>query len=529
MKFDTKQESFDGTVSSEIDSTLYNFIKYLPGCIYLKDINGRYLACSDYLLTDSALASRKIVIGQADHDLFDRHYADQLRQNDLQVIDTHQTIVAEETIRLSDHVERIYQVIKAPFYDNSGELIGIIGNSINITSLKQTQAALQNAKEKAEIANQAKSNFLATISHEFRTPLNAIFVMAQILAEQNLTKDQQSAINTILDSSQHLTKLINDILVFAKIEANKIQLHYELLDFHHLISSTVTNISHQLENQSIQLNIHYDHHVPKTMLSDANALRQILINLLSNAIKFTDTGEITVSVEKMDSTRQIKVSVSDTGIGISAEFLPHAFDRFTQLDSSYTRKHMGSGLGLSICKNLVELMKGDIGINSTENKGTTVWFTFPLDESNHTFNTEETKKTPPLVKLNNTKVKKKHLLIIEDDLLNQKVLTTFLSQLGCTFEIASTGKQAITLFEKSNFDIVLSDLGLPDISGIDVIKHIRTTKKGKNLPIIALTAHAFKEDADSCLQAGANEVITKPIVLSTLQSVIQQGHHVSTA
>ena len=468
-------------------------------------------------------------MGKTDYDLpWKPEETKRFRQDDLEIMKTGSPkLNIEEPQYQLDGSQLMILTNKVPMRDRAGNINGVLGTYLDITELKNTQRALLEAKEKAETANQAKSNFLATISHEFRTPLNAIFGMAQILAEQNLTKDQKSAINTILDSSQHLTKLINDILVFAKIEANKIQLHDEPLDFHHLVSSTVTNISHQLEHQAIQLTIHYDEEVPKIIIADAIALRQILINLLSNAIKFTHTGEITVSVEKLASTSQIKVCVSDTGIGIPAEFLPHAFDRFTQIDSSYTRKYMGSGLGLSICKNLVELMKGDIGISSAENQGTTVWFTFPLHESVHALKTEKTKKLP-LAKINNTKFEKKHLLIIEDNPLNQKVLTTFLSQLGCTFEIASTGTQAIALFEKSTFDIVLSDLGLPDMSGIDVIKHIRATQKGKDLPIIALTAHAFKEDADACLQAGANKVLTKPIVLSTLQSVIGKSCHVST-
>lgn len=496
---------------------LKNVISKLPGHIYWKDTNGVYLGSNEGNIISAGLASPNYIIGKTDYDLPWKDEADSFRKIDLKVMKTGNPYVQEETGTLHNGTQMTVLSQKVPLRDEKGNIIGIIGNSVDITDLKQTQIALQIAKEKAEQANQAKSNFLATISHELRTPLSGILGMAQVLHNEKLTLAQRKQLNVILRSGNHLLNLIDDILDFSKLEAGKLEMIYEEFNLHQLIKDIVSDVYQLLLNKDIKSIIEYDSNTSRKIIADSSRVQQIIINFISNAIKFTTKGYIKIIVKSDKRSKRLKISVRDTGIGIPKNKQNLLFQRFMQLDSKYSRRFTGAGLGLAISKQLVETMGGTIGADSKYRKGSTFWFTLPL-----------TLKVSPkkLIKkikpsLDDGPIKPTYILLLEDNLVNQEVTKVMLENLGCPLDIVDNGKEALKMFKKHDYGMIISDISLPGMSGIEVIQKIRAQETGnKHIPIIALTAHVLEEDQKNCLDAGANEVLTKPIMQSDLKTTL---------
>jgi len=426
--------------------------------------------------------------------------------------------IQEETGTLHNGTQMTVLSQKVPLRDENGNIIGIIGNSVNITDLKQIQMALQEAKEKAEQANQAKSNFLAVISHELRTPLSGILGMAQVLHNDLTLSTHREQIDIILRSGKHLLNLIDDILDFSKLEAGKLEMIYEEFDLHQLIKNIFSDAHQLLMNKNIKLIIDYDSNSPQKIIADSKRIQQIIMNFISNAIKFTTKGYIKVIVKSDKRSKRLKVSVKDTGIGIPKNKQNLLFQRFVQLDSKYSRRFTGAGLGLAISKQLVETIGGTIGVNSKYRNGSTFWFTLPL---NLKLSPKKLiKKIKPSLD-KDVSIKPMHILLLEDNLVNQEVTKIMLEDLGCSLDIADNGNDALKMFKKHDYGMILSDISLPGMSGIEVIQKIRAQETGnKHIPIIALTAHALEEDHKNCIEAGADDVLTKPVMQSDLKTTL---------
>ncbi len=372
---------------------------------------------------------------------------------------------------------------------------------------------LRKAKEKAEQASRAKQTFLSTMSHEIRTPLNAIVGTTNLLKSSELTVEQKENVEILGFSSQHLLSLINDILDLSKIESGKVHVEKAAFRPKEVLESIVKSFKIPASEQGLELNIHYQNNIPNALLGDALRLRQITTNLLSNAIKFTEKGSIEVRVAynpTENNKRVLTVEVEDTGIGISEDKLAYIFEDFTQASADTTRKFGGTGLGLSISKRLVEMLKGSIQVESKLGIGSTFRFSIAFEETsiNGLRRVAENGTSPST----NDDLKNKRILVAEDNLINQKVISKFLSLWNATVEIVENGEDALQKMQEDSYDLILMDLQMPFMDGYESAKRIRLlgSQYYNNIPIIALTASALSSEQDKVKKAGMDDFVVKP-------------------
>ena len=412
-------------------------------------------------------------------------------------------------------------------------LMGKVKNFLDLNSQKQelenlleqlekNNKELELEKRKAEEATRVKAMFLANMSHEIRTPLNGIIGISKILEESNLNNKQKELTEIITTSGENLLNIINDILDFSKIESGQIQLENIDFSLQKVINNIYKLLKFKADNKHIQLQLSLDKDVPNTLTGDPYRLTQIITNLLNNAIKFTDEGSVKIKTKLQNKTGdkvEILFQVFDTGIGISETGIKKLFKEFSQTESSTTRKYGGTGLGLAICSNLATLMGGNIGVRSEKGKGSEFWFII-------SFKYKETQ----LKETKNKEVeipKNLKVLYAEDNPVNQRVTQLLLQKTGITCEIAENGKTAFEKIQQNNYDLVLMDMQMPVMDGVESTKKIREYEKEKNIEepvyIVAVTANAFSEDKQKCFDAGMNDFISKPFKQNELKRIIQNA------
>ena len=396
-----------------------------------------------------------------------------------------------------------------PICDQEGHVVRWFGTNTDITERIETEEALQHAKEAAEAANVAKSQFLANMSHELRTPMNAILGMIDVALPKATDPTVQDCLQTAKGSADLLLTLLNDLLDSAKIESGKLELESAPFSLRRMLDQITRVLAVRASEKGLCFYCRMPEETPDAVVGDRMRLQQVLLNLAGNAIKFTEHGEVEISLRALsqDGEACLEFAVRDTGIGIPPSGLERLFQPFAQADASMARRFGGTGLGLSICKSLVEMMGGRIWVESEVGKGSTFYFTVRLPLAKELPSDFEAPVAVPAVACAQLRI-----LLVEDNPANQKLATYVLQDRGHLVEIAGDGQEAICLTEQNRYDVILMDVQMPGMNGLEATAAIRKREDGSSrVPIIAMTAHAMKGDREQCLAAGMDGYLSKPI------------------
>ncbi|MDR2124918.1 MAG: response regulator [Desulfovibrio sp.] len=527
--------------ANEAAKELSNFytrllLKNTPAVAFMLDREMRFVLGSDKTVEFLGKLDMREIVGLPFTALFASLMPDdwlaEMNSRCAEVMQSMQATNAEEQVCLRSGAKMVFQSMISPAEENSGVCRGVVVVMNDITELSS-------AKENALRASRAKSDFLANMSHEIRTPMNAIVGMT-ILAKSSSDVDRKNyCLDKIENASMHLLGIINDILDMSKIEANKLELSHENFNFEVMLQNVMNVVNARMAEKRLQFTASIDERIPPVLRGDSRRLAQVLANLLGNAVKFTpEHGSISLEA-RLTSTYGagcvLQISVADTGIGIDKDVLSRLFTSFEQAESGISRKFGGTGLGLAISKRIVEMMDGRIWVESEPGKGSVFTFTIRAERAEQDAAPDDSPPAGDVASVGEDddaqadatdQFAGRRVLLAEDIDINREIVVALLEPTGLTVDCAENGAEALRMFSgrPEYYDLILMDVQMPEMDGCEATRRIRAlqTARAREIPIVALTANAFREDIERCLQAGMNEHLGKPLDYNVVTAVLRK-------
>ncbi len=502
-------------------SLLNSMINAIPDLIFYKNKDNIYIGCNDAFCTFNNKKPEEI-IGKDDFALFPENIAAQYHETDKKLINEKQVQRTETWESNAENERFLLDTLKVPFTDEDGNALGIVGICRDITRRYKTEIDLKNAKEKAEESDRLKSSFLANMSHEIRTPMNAIIGFSDLLVDPETEEDEREELVTHINNNCNtLLHLIDDIIDLAKIEANELTVFIKNTDINQAIEEEFDMFNEakkKIDKKHIDIVLDNASFIENFYLkTDPYRFKQILANLTDNALKYTETGSVHIGYKILKKDNLVEFYVKDTGIGIPADKQGEIFHRFNKIETNTSKLYRGTGLGLAITQNLVERLGGTIRVDSEIGKGSTFYYTLPLDISEQS----DHQIAPKVIVKNNNEWKDKTILIAEDEESNYKFLEMLLTNKGVTLLRAENGFEAIEICKGNKvIDLILMDVKMPGMNGLEATSKIKKIRP--DIPIIIQTAYAMQNDEKESMDAGCDDYIAKPIKKEKLISILEK-------